>query len=259
MNSPVPMRRICLELDALASREGIVILWACESGSRAWGFESADSDFDVRFLYLRRRDDYLRVSPMRDVIEAPLSGNLDISGWDIAKALGLLRKSNPPLLEWMQSPIVYSQHSEFRAEFWSLCESCFCPESCMRHYLSMADRNRRSYLQAATIRLKRYFYMLRPLLAAQWLKKTGTIPPMEFGVLLDAMLPQGEVRKLVDDLLERKRAGVELGEDAAIPELSDFINRGLDSFGEVRKAVEPRKPWEPLDEYFRSLLERIAG
>jgi predicted nucleotidyltransferase len=124
----------------------------------------------------------------------------------------------------------------------------------MHHYLSMADRNRRSYLEADTIKLKRYFYMLRPLLAAQWLKNHGTIVPMEFRVLLDEMLPRGEVRELIDDLLERKRAGFELGEAPAIPALSDFINQEFESFGGVEKTTEHTKPWEPLDIYFRSLL-----
>ena len=103
---PAQTRLICSELEVLAARERITILWACESGSRAWGFESTDSDFDVRFIYLRRSEDYLRVSPMRDVIEVPISGDLDFSGWDLPKALRLLRKSNPPLVEWMQSPFV---------------------------------------------------------------------------------------------------------------------------------------------------------
>ena len=88
-------------------------MWACESGSRAWGFPSVNSDYDVRFVYLRRTEDYLRASPLRDVIEIPISDELDISGWDLPKALGLFRKSNPPLLEWLQSPIVYQQEKVF--------------------------------------------------------------------------------------------------------------------------------------------------
>lgn len=252
--SSAQTRLICSELEALATREQITILWACESGSRAWGFESTDSDFDVRFIYLRRTEEYLRVSPMRDVIELPISGDLDFSGWDLQKVLRLLRKSNPPLIEWMQSPIVYLQHPDFRVGFWSLCERYFCPRSCMHHYLSMADRNRRSYLEADRIKLKRYFYMLRPLLAAQWLKKHGTIVPMEFRLLLEEMLPHGEVRKRIDALLEQKRAGIELGDAPAIPALSDFINRELECFGEPEKNAETAKPWEPLDDYFRSFL-----
>lgn len=245
------------ELESIAHRERITILWACESGSRAWGFESTDSDYDVRFIYLRHRDDYLRVSTLRDVIEVPISDDLDISGWDLRKALALLRKSNPPLLEWMQSPIVYFQHPEFRMGFWDLCQRYFCPKSCTYHYLSMAERNRRSYLQLDTIKLKRYFYMLRPILASQWLVKHGSIVPMQFRALLDDVIPKGSIRERIDELLERKRAGIELGEAPAIPELSDYINQQLASFGETAKVAEFQKPWEPIDDYFRSMVLSI--
>lgn len=163
------MNLIRSALEDLSAREGMTILWACESGSRAWGFESTDSDYDVRFIYLRRRDDYLRVSPFSDVIEMPISDELDISGWDLSKALGLLRKSNPPLLEWLQSPIVYSAFPGFKENFWELCQTYFSARACMYHYMSMAERMLKPYLNKNTIRLKRYFYILRPVFACQWL------------------------------------------------------------------------------------------
>ena len=111
------------ELELLEKKENLTVLWACESGSRAWGFESQDSDYDVRFIYLRRTRDYLRASDLRDVIEKPISDDLDISGWDLPKALGLFRKSNPPLLEWLQSPIVYRSDSEFHSAISELIPS----------------------------------------------------------------------------------------------------------------------------------------
>jgi len=250
---------ITSELKTLAAKESVTILWACESGSRAWGFESVDSDYDVRFIYVRRRNDYLRASPMRDVIEIPVSDSLDISGWDLPKALGLLRKSNPPLLEWLQSPIVYSEFPGFRQGFWNLCQDYFCPRACMYHYLSMAERNRRSYLSSGTIRLKRYFYMLRPILSCQWLTERGSIAPMEFGVLLDELVPNGSVREIIDELLDRKRAGFELGEAPVIPELSRFIIEKMETFQEVVKGTEFTKEWEPIDNYFRTILDLVEG
>jgi predicted nucleotidyltransferase len=245
------------ELEGLAAKEKITILWACESGSRAWGFESTDSDYDVRFIYLRTQDDYLRVSSTRDVIEMPISDDLDISGWDLPKALGLLRKSNPPLLEWLQSPIVYAEFPGFRDSLWNLSQQYFFPRACMYHYMSMADRNRRTYLDAATIRLKRYFYMLRPILACEWLTERGSIVPMEFGTLLDEFVPHGPVRSIIDDLLARKRAGIELGEGPVIPELSEFIIRKMETFQEAVKGTEFTKPWQPLDDYFREALTTV--
>ena len=97
------------QLDEIESVHNVSILYAVESGSRAWGFASPDSDFDVRFLYVRPVLDYLRIRPMRDVIELPLTGDLDTNGWDIVKALNLFRSSNPALLEWLRSPIIYRE------------------------------------------------------------------------------------------------------------------------------------------------------
>lgn len=245
------------ELQRLAVRENITILWACESGSRAWGFESSDSDYDVRFIYLRRSEEYLRVSPSRDVIELPVSDALDISGWDLTKALGLLRKSNPPLLEWLQSPIVYAEFPGFRDSFWELSQRYFCPKSCMYHYMSMAERNRRAYLDAETIRLKRYFYMLRPVLACQWLTERGSVVPMQFSTLLDEHIPSGLVRGIIDDLLERKRSGIELGEAPLIQELNELLVQKMELFGEAVKGTEFNHPWEPLDDYFRLTLATV--
>lgn len=245
------------ELDALAARERITVLWACESGSRAWGFESADSDFDVRFLYLRRTEDYLRVSPVRDVIEVPISNDLDLSGWDLSKALGLLRKSNPPLLEWLQSPITYVEFPGFRDNLWGLAQQYFCPRACMYHYMSMAERNRRTYLESETIRLKRYFYMLRPVFACEWLSTRNSVVPMEFRELLDELMPHGRIRELIDGLLEKKRGGIELGEAPVIPELSDFIVGKMDEFRKIVKGTEFLREWEPLDAYFRQVLNEV--
>ena len=244
------------ELKRIAEEEDVLILWACESGSRAWGFESTNSDYDVRFIYIRKPEDYHRVSPLRDVIEVPISDELDISGWDLPKALGLLRKSNPPLLEWLQSPIVYTEYNGFRESFWKLCESYFCPRSCMYHYMSMANRNRRSYLDADLIRLKRYFYMLRPVLACEWLLKYSSVAPIEFSVLLDDLIPKGNIRALIDNLLDKKRADVELGEAPVIPELSEYIISKMESYTEVVKGTEFIREWEPLDQYFRDTLKR---
>jgi len=112
MTSSGKSSQIKAELARIEEDENISILWACESGSRAWGFESQNSDYDVRFIYLQRTEEYLRASDLRDVIEKPISDDLDISGWDLPKALRLFRKSNPPLLEWLQSPIVYQGNDD---------------------------------------------------------------------------------------------------------------------------------------------------
>src|SRR3954468_4332579 len=84
----------------------VKVLYACETGSRAWGFPSPDSDYDVRMIYVHEPDWYLSLSEGKDAIEA-MDGDLDVTGWDFRKCLRLLWKSNGTLLERIQSPIVY--------------------------------------------------------------------------------------------------------------------------------------------------------
>ncbi len=102
-------KKIKEQLRRIEDAENIKILLAVESGSRAWGFASPDSDYDVRFVYIRSLEDYLRLDATRDVIELPIDDVLDINGWDLQKTLRLLHKSNPTLFEWFSSPIVYKK------------------------------------------------------------------------------------------------------------------------------------------------------
>lgn len=128
-------------LDDLERTEALRILYACEAGSRAWGFESADSDCDVRFVYARPVEWYLSIDDRRDVIERPLQGLLDVRGWDLRKALRLYRKSNPPLLEWLGSPIVYREAGPLAARLRELLPRYYSSRASFRHYLHMAQGN----------------------------------------------------------------------------------------------------------------------
>lgn len=140
-------RTIIDRLLEIEKNEDVTILYACESGSRAWGFESIDSDYDVRFIYLRRTPQYLAVNRGRDVIERPIDNDIDLSGWDLIKVLELFRKSNPPLFEWIQSPIVYHSRSSLIKRLRHLLTQFYSPRACMYHYLHMADGNFRTYLK----------------------------------------------------------------------------------------------------------------
>lgn len=137
----------------LAVQEDVVILLAVESGSRAWGFESTDSDYDVRFIYIRRPETYLSIDleAQRDVIERPIVDEIDLSGWDIRKALKLFHKSNPPLLEWLQSPLIYSEQFSFAAKLRGLRPSFYSPRNCFHHYFHMARGNVREYLKGEVV------------------------------------------------------------------------------------------------------------
>lgn len=142
------------QLKQIEQEEQVRIIYACESGSRAWGFPSQDSDYDVRFLYVRPLEWYLSIEDKRDVIERPISDQLDINGWDLRKALKLFRKSNPPLLEWLQSPIQYDEQYSVAQHIRALSPLTFSPKSCMYHYLNMAKGNFRDYLQGDQVRIK---------------------------------------------------------------------------------------------------------
>jgi uncharacterized protein len=154
-------------LSAVAISDEVVILLAVESGSRAWGFESTDSDYDVRFIYVHRPEFYLSIDleMQRDVIERPISDEIDLSGWDIRKALSLFQKSNPPLLEWLQSSLVYLESFSFAGRLRGLLSTYYSPRNCFHHYFHMAKGNIREYLRGEVVWRKKYFYVLRPLLA----------------------------------------------------------------------------------------------
>lgn len=254
--------RINASLLEIERDEGVRIFYACESGSRAWGFPSADSDYDVRFLYVRPRDWYLSVDVefRRDVIERPITDELDVSGWDIRKALMLLKKSNPPLLEWLQSPIVYRQETGVADRLRGLIAEYYSPKACLHHYLHMAQGNYRDYLKGDTVRVKKYFYVLRPILAIKWIEEYDRAVPTEFGVLVEHTLRDAELKTIVGDLIEKKRGGGELDHGPAIPRLSEFIRTELEriekSTAEHRAA---KATTERLNEVFRASLAEAWG
>ena len=247
------------ELALTEEREQVTILYACESGSRAWGFESADSDYDVRFIYLRKTPWYLSIKKQRDVIEKPIDDELDISGWDVPKALELLRKSNPPLIEWLQSPIVYRQRSTFIDRLRDVVEEYHSPVGCMHHYLNMARNNLRTDLKEDRVWTKKYFYVLRPILACKWIEEGRGVVPIEFATLLDELIDDTELRREIDALLDLKRAGAELDRGPRNPVISAFIEGELDRF--EGKAQDPPRTRDPalLDRLFVDILTEVNG
>lgn len=211
--------------------EEVCIFYACESGSRAWGFPSADSDYDVRFLYIHHPNWYLSIDEKRDVIERNISNSIDLSGWDIRKALKLLRKSDPPLMEWLNSPIVYQQRAGIVEKIRQLMPEYYSPKSCLYHYFHMAEGNFREYLKGEIVWVKKYFYVLRPILACKWIEAGYGIVPMEFDHLIDRLVKDGELKSAIEELVKRKRAGQELDREPRIPIISEFIEDELERLG----------------------------
>lgn len=234
------------------------VLYAVESGSRAWGFASRNSDFDVRFIYIHTPEWYLSIREKRDVIEIPINDDLDISGWDLRKALGLLQKNNPSLLEWLGSPIVYLEQFGLAEKMRQFVASSFSPRRCMHHYLHMAKGNFREYLKADMVRVKKYFYVLRPVLACLWIERHNTMPPTEFDRLYrDAELSPA-LQNEIDSLLQRKMAGGELDTEPRIENINTFLEEQIDHFSRIVHDMVSQEPdVDMLDDLFREML-RVA-
>ena len=243
------------KLHEIELRENCRILLAVESGSRAWGFASPDSDYDVRFIYVRPKESYLKLERVRDVIEVPISDELDINGWDVDKTLRLLHKSNPTVFEWFSSPIVYKT-TPFAAKFKPAMLRYFSSKSGLWHYLHMAESNYREYLRGDMVKAKKYFYVLRPVLACRWILEMGTPPPMLFFELAESKLPD-YLGETVQELLDLKMNSPEVKKVPRIDALNEYLDR---SIVEVRERLEqyPRETiqnWEELDKLFLSVLE----
>jgi uncharacterized protein len=221
---------ILRRIRAAEDEHGVRVLLAVESGSRAWGFESPNSDFDARFIYANRADWYLSVSleEQRDVIEYPIVDDIDLNGWDLRKALRLFSKSNPAFVEWIQSPILYAEYGGFAASVRELLPAIYSCEHGIYHYRSMAKTNYRGYLKADLVPLKKYFYVLRPLLSVLWLERYGTAAPIEFHKLLHLIEHDRALVADIGSLLERKRAAPEMGLSAPVASINAFIERELE-------------------------------
>lgn len=250
------------QLLSIETEENVRIVYACESGSRAWGFPSADSDYDVRFIYLHPPHWYLSVNLelKRDVIERSIDGQLDINGWDLRKALQLLQKSNPPLMEWLGSPIVYLEPFTVAGQMRDLMSRYYSPAACLHHYLHMARENYRGYLKGPMVSVKKYFYVLRPLLAIRWIEQGWGVVPTEFQTLVDQVLDSSELKEEIGKLVAAKRRGEELNQAPRIECISRFIEDELARLEGRQFAQEYSRPAGPalaFDRVFQAALEEV--
>lgn len=248
--------RIQEELTRIEREHDVSVLYAVESGSRAWGFASSDSDWDCRFVYVHPKAWYLTIEGGRDVIEEMLPGDLDLSGWELRKALRLFRKSNPPLLEWLRSPIVYKEDAEFMQRWRGLVPLYCSPERAFWHYLHMAGGNFRDYLQGEEVWLKKYLYVLRPMLACRYIESHGAWVPMEFDVVVRETVHDPTLLKAIEELVERKMAGEELRKGPRMAAIDEFIRAELERLPTVVPKDDSGAPREPLDELFQWTISR---
>lgn len=255
------VERIQARLDGVESDHGIRVLWAVESGSRAWGFPSPDSDYDCRFFYVRRHDDYLSPWRPRDVIETPLDDVLDVNGWDLIKAIRLAARSNATVLEWLRSPLIYRGQPAFAEELPNVCRDVVDHESIRRHYFHVgrAHWNRSGAAEGGVVSLKKLFYAIRPAAALHWTRTLGSpVPPMNLSALLDEAPPAEDVVDAITTLVRAKAATRELGEGITPEPIRRFV---LHEFGLVAETGAKHLGSEIRDRAsaaFTELLRRFA-
>jgi predicted nucleotidyltransferase len=248
--------RIQTALAQLEATHGIRILYACESGSRAWGFPSPDSDYDVRFIYCYPTEWYLRLDEGPDTLNFPVDDELDLAGWELRKTLRLLRASNASAFEWLQSPVVYHEALNFRSQLAPLLPGAFNLKAGLHHYLGQLRRGVEEDLIDDQVRLKRLFYALRSALAARWIRERHTLPPMEFA-LLRAVLPAG-LSDEVEALLLRKATANEKTLVARPGDVADFLQQELKAGQAARETLPVLRGAgvaEALDALFLKLLK----
>jgi uncharacterized protein len=253
---------IMRRLERAEQEEGVRIVLAVESGSRAWGFASPNSDYDVRFIYVRPSDWYLAVDleEKRDVIEYGITDDIDLNGWDIRKALRLFWGSNPAFVEWIQSPIIYIESGGFAAGARELIPEVYANEAGIYHYRSMAKTNYRGYLREDRVPMKKYFYVLRPLLSVLWIERYGTAAPIEFDKLLHLIDGQTQLLADIEALLVKKRGAPEMGLAEPIASINTFIEKELErleSFNPER--TKRSEPLAKLNELFHATLCEVES
>ncbi|MDE6432653.1 MAG: nucleotidyltransferase domain-containing protein [Lachnospiraceae bacterium] len=250
-------KRIQEKLLEIEEKENVTILLAVESGSRAWGFASADSDYDVRFIYVRNKNDYLKLDEYKDVIEWQLDEVLDINGWDLKKALLQFHRGNVTLFEWSNSPIVYRKTVLWN-EIYDRAKVYFAKKPAIYHYYGTAQSTLKGHLQGEQVKYKKYFYALRPLLVCRYIEQYETVPPVLFDDLLKLTLP-AELHHGIDKLLEAKKVTDEKDWNSHMPVIMDFIKSEVKEQKRLVDAMEDdrRREWDTLNDIFLDVLEKV--
>lgn len=254
------MRDIIMnKLSEIEKENNIKILYAVESGSRGWGFASKDSDYDVRFIYTHTTDWYLSIEDKKDFIEVPINSLLDINGWDIKKTLLHYKKSNPTLLEWLSSPIIYKENYCTAQKLRELLPDYFSPVPTIYHYLHIARSKFEDVMSTEQVKIKKYFYILRPILACMWIEKNNTMPPMEFGKLMAEFQLENLLVEEIKNLLNKKTSGLEIDIEPKSQIIIGFLRNKINHYEQYLKTVrkDKKSDYEPLNSLFRESLEKV--
>lgn len=240
----------------LESAHDVTILYACESGSRGWGFPSTDSDYDVRFIYVHKPDHYLSIDSHKDVLDLPVDAVLDVGGWDLKKTLRLLHSSNAALFEWLQSPIIYQEVPGFLTEVGTLMKAHFNPNAALHHYLGIAGNAWNNRMVGDQMKIKKYCYVLRCVLAAKWIVERNSIPPMELQHLLPLISENTAALTAIERLLTVKATANEKTLMDPVPVLDALIMQAFESCEAATSSIAVRhSTTESLNDFFRATLK----
>lgn len=245
-----------LKISEIEKKEQVKILHAVESGSRAWGFASPDSDYDVRFIYIRPMEYYLKLQEKKDFIDWELDETLDINGWDVSKALQHFHKSNATIFEWANSPVIYYTTPEWE-RIRTVSADYFSCKSAMYHYYGTANKNYQEHLLDDMVKYKKYFYVLRPLLACKWIEKKACPPPVLFQELVNEVLEES-LKQAVDALVQKKVQMAEAEKGRRIDVLNAYIEEKLPYYKEMADGMEDdrNRNWDELNSLFLELLRK---
>lgn len=240
MNEETNMKNTILShLNQVEQGNNVKVLLAVESGSRAWGFHSAESDWDVRFVYVHKLDWYLKVNEGRDVIEHMYDDDVDLVGWELRKTMRLFQKSNPALMEWLHSPIIYRADEGFLSRMRALEPAYFNPIKTMYHYGSIYIKHDKRYLQNAAYPLKRFLYYLRGILACRWVEERQSMPPVLFSELVNGTVEEDAIRQKINELLVLKRQSKENDLKEVDSDLVEYARHWADHFEQTISSFRP--------------------
>ncbi|UII25201.1 nucleotidyltransferase domain-containing protein [Fulvivirga maritima] len=244
------------QLEQIEESDALKILFACETGSRAWGFPSPDSDYDVRCIYVKSMDWHLSLTNKKDSFEKFINQELDITGWEVGKVLKLMWKSNVSVLERLQSPVIYKlQDIDLLSELWRLAQSCFSPVSTMYHYHNMASRYIDACFQSdEEVKLKSYFYAIRATICANWVREMNAIPPIEMNKMFEILSPElkHKIEELID-LKSGKSEGYFHPKDALIDEFLLLSTRKNEEVAPTLPGAVNRN-MEELEDFYRKIV-----
>lgn len=245
-------------LKTIAESKNIEILWACETGSRAWGFASTDSDFDIRLIYVHKKDWYLSLSEKKDTIEMMLENNdIDISGWDLKKSLSLLRKSNAPILERIQSPIIYKSDPEFIKDILEVARTFYSRIATIHHYLSMSKKFVAELEAEKEYKLKKFFYALRSAFVCKWIVEKDEMPPIEFHKIYPNLGVDSTLISRIQELIQLKSTIKESYYHSGEEPLLNLI-KNFNEEAEKKKEALPSSKGDSaqLDQIFRKYISK---